>query len=295
MSINPSMYFSLNCTIKQWGTQQWRTMRHAFSMCAALDMEGDTPPDLNGIEDMSYAFAGVSKFGPNLFLNKWDVSNVRNMSHMFYRAWHFDQDISGWDVSNVTDMSYMFYGAESFDQDIGGWDVSNVTDMSYMFHDARKFDQDIGGWDVSSVTRMGYMFYYAESFNQDIGGWDVSNVTDMSYMFHDAKSFDQDIGGWDVSNVTDMSYMFTNAQSFDQDIGGWNVSNVKYMFFILFGVTLSVENYDKLLVGWSKLELQKNVCFFAGANKYSEVGAKARQYIIDNFDWQIIDGGLVSP
>jgi surface protein len=33
-------------------------------------------------------------------------------------------------VSNVTDMSYMFYNAKAFNQDISKWDVSNVTDMS---------------------------------------------------------------------------------------------------------------------------------------------------------------------
>ena len=42
----------------------------------------------------------------------------------------FNQDIGNWDVSNVTDMSNMFFLATSFNQDIGDWDVSNVTDMS---------------------------------------------------------------------------------------------------------------------------------------------------------------------
>ena len=40
-----------------------------------------------------------------------------------------------WDVSNVTDMSWMFWGAESFDGDISEWDVSNVTDMDGIFDD----------------------------------------------------------------------------------------------------------------------------------------------------------------
>jgi surface protein len=45
----------------------------------------------------------------------------------------FNEDISNWDVSNVTNMSWMFYDAESFNQDINKWDVSNVKDMSFMF------------------------------------------------------------------------------------------------------------------------------------------------------------------
>ncbi|NQZ82841.1 MAG: BspA family leucine-rich repeat surface protein, partial [Colwellia sp.] len=78
----------------------------------------------------------------------------------------FYKDIGYWDVSNMTDMSYMFYNAISFNQDIGNWDVSSVTDMGYMFYDQyiiqdaeHSFNQDIGNWDVSNVTRMTGMFY----------------------------------------------------------------------------------------------------------------------------------------
>ena len=42
--------------------------------------------------------------------------------------------ISNWDVSNVTDMSYMFYRCESFNQDISKWNVSNVRYHVFMFY-----------------------------------------------------------------------------------------------------------------------------------------------------------------
>ena len=34
-------------------------------------------------------------------MSSWDVSNVTNMSEMFYNAQNFNQDLSAWDVSNV--------------------------------------------------------------------------------------------------------------------------------------------------------------------------------------------------
>ena len=39
----------------------------------------------------------------------------------------FNGNISNWDVSNVKDMSFMFYECTNFNSDISAWDVSNVT------------------------------------------------------------------------------------------------------------------------------------------------------------------------
>ena len=42
-----------------------------------------------------------------------------------FRGSQFDGDISKWDVSNVIDMSYMFYDSQ-FSGDISDWNVSNT-------------------------------------------------------------------------------------------------------------------------------------------------------------------------
>ncbi|MBN1216211.1 MAG: DUF285 domain-containing protein, partial [Candidatus Lokiarchaeota archaeon] len=273
---------------------------------------------VSSVTDMSGMFAGAHQF--NQDIGDWDVSNVTDMSGMFAGAHQFNQDIGDWDVSSVTDMSYMFSGAYSFNQSIGVWDVSSVTDMSYMFletlsfnHDigdwdvsnvntmacmfsGTYFNQDIGDWDVSHVTDMIGMFYEAVSFNQDIGDWDVSSVTDMSYMFVYAFSFNQDIGGWDVSSVTNMSFMFIYTQNFDQDIGDWDVSSVTNMTGMFYGITLSTDNYNSLLIGWSALTLQTGIDFHGGNSQYSAgAAAAARATIISTYGWTITDGGLFIP
>ena len=66
------------------------------------------------------------------------TSKVTNMD-FFHFAQSFNMNISDWNVSNVTNMSGMFFNATS-------WNVSNVTDMSRMFGFWWKdsvFNQDI--------------------------------------------------------------------------------------------------------------------------------------------------------
>ena len=222
--------------------------------------------DVSNVTSMSHMFYEAKSF--NQDIGGWDVSNVVSMYGMFYEAKSFNQDIGGWDVSNVTDMASMFLQAKSFNQDIGGWDVSNVTNMGIMFEEAKSFNQDIGGWDVSNVTNMASMFEEAKSFNKDIGGWDVSNVTDMESMFQEAKSFNKDIGGWNVSNVTEMSRMFCGAKSFNQDIGGWDVSKAK-LCESLVGVFKNAKSFNQNLKNWDLGRLERTKKMFIGADSYS--------------------------
>jgi surface protein len=185
--------------------------------------------DVGNVTNMGHMFYRNSEF--NQPIGNWNVSNVTYMSHMFWRSSQFNQPIGNWNVSNVTDMSFMF-SYSSFNQPIGNWDVSNVTDMSYMFGYS-PFNQPIDtwnvGWNVGNVTNMSYMFYNSP-FNQPIGNWDVGNVTNMYYMFANSP-FNQPIGDWDVGNVTFMGHMFYNSP-FNQPIGNWNVSNVRYMDYM---------------------------------------------------------------
>jgi surface protein len=121
-------------------------------------------------------------------------------------------------------------------------------------------------------------------------------VFDVGYLFYNASSFNQDISTWDMSNVTWMAQMFSGATSFDQDISNWNISKVSIMINMFHNAGLSVENYDRLLIGWPKQSLKNNVTFSGGNSKYSAGAAsEAREYLKSNYNWSISDAGLYVP
>ena len=251
-------------SVDQWGTQPWISMEKAMYGTENLSINATDIPDLSNVNSMN-----------SMFHNS-EITIVPNMNN--------------WDTSSVTHMINLFSGAELFNQDISNWNVENVRDMTNMFAEASTFNQDIGNWIVSSVTRMDSMFQSATSFNQDIGSWDVSSVTLMTAMFTSASSFNQNIGDWDVSAVTNMVYMFENASVFNQDIGDWNVSAVTNMHNMFYNVTLSAENYDALLNGWSRLTLQSGISFHGGNSTYCK-GSIGREILEDAYGWVITDAG----
>ena len=277
-------------TIKQWGTQPWKSMQFSFHNATNFDFDSslaDRPrlenvdtlyaifsgaSNFNGdvsdwntsnITNMAYAFRDCAKF--NQDISSWDTSKVLSMKKMFYGASIFNQDISSWDTSNVTDMSYMFKYAKEFNQDLDSWSVSNVETMKQMFYGASKFNGDISSWDTSKVTNMYGMFKYDSNFNQDISNWSVSNVTNMRHMFYGASQFNSDISSWDTSSVVDMGFMFRDASSFNQNIGSWDVSNVQDMDSMF----KNASSFNQNLNSWSTSNVEDMSYMFYGASAFN--------------------------
>lgn len=276
---------------------------------------GDTTSNNNVTGDITHSYPvpgiytiRISGSFPRIFFNRtehdndklisleqWGDIQWRTMNNAFFSCGNMLGNATDTpDLSQVTDMNSMFRGASGFNQDISNWNVSFVTDMSFMFRGAGAFNQDIGNWNVSAVKNMNSMFDGAIAFNKPLNNWPVSLVEDMGLMFNGASAFNQDLSNWSTLLVTDMQSMFNGARAFDQSLSSWDVSAVKNMTNMLNGVTLSTENYDALLLGWSKLNLQRDINFNAGKSLYSDNSQTARDSIISTFLWTINDGGFIA-
>lgn len=257
--------------IRQWGDIKWSSFEEAYLSCSDLNISATDIPDLSIVQSMKSAFS-LSGIGLVPNMNDWDVSNVKDMESMFYKATNFNTPIGDWDTHSVTNMGYLFYGASSFNQNLNNWDVGNVVSMFGTFQKAEAFNQPLDNWNVGKVTTMRFMFSEASQFNQFIGSWNTSAVKDVYEMFADATSFNQPIGNWDVSSIDNLQGFFKNAESFNQPLENWDVSQVT-IFEKMFEGALS---FDQPLNNWDVGNAVNFKSMFFNAESFNQ--------ILDNWD-----------
>ncbi|MDT2758869.1 BspA family leucine-rich repeat surface protein [Enterococcus xiangfangensis] len=161
-------------------------------------------------EDSSALFQGFKMVTEISGLDKLDVSNVKNMDHLFYELTTLKTlDISSWDTTNVTNMSNMFR------------DLQRVPEITFG-----------DGWDTTNVTKMDYMFAMMPTLSKiNLEGWNTSNVTTMEGMFiADMALTTLDFSSFDTNNVTDMTAMFAYLVSLNEVTFGENFKTENVAF-----------------------------------------------------------------
>ena len=214
------------------------------------------------VEIMDYMFGGTGLEDISI-LSDWNTSNVISIQGMFAYTQNINNFdvLSNFDVSNVTDMSYIFYGTSISDltplsnwdtsnvkymydafgvshniaslKGLENWDTSSVENTQYMFFEVPVSDlTPLSNWDTSNVKYMDYMFAYNESLTNLNGleNWDTSNVTSFISMFFDNTNLTDvsAIKDWDVSSGIEFWSMFASCADGDfSPLSGWDVSGIR--------------------------------------------------------------------
>ncbi len=180
--------------IAQWGDVVWENLEEAFYGCSDLTMSATDAPNLSQVTDLSHMFYGCTSF--NGYLTNWNTWHITNMDGMFQGATNFNGDISNWNTQNVTNMNQMFYEATAFNGDISNWNTQNVTDMTAMFMKATSFNQSIGSWNLSSLAHANEMFKDCNmpdtTYSKILRGWGFSWRTPHDIVFNSGLTYCSD-------------------------------------------------------------------------------------------------------
>jgi hypothetical protein len=223
---NPGTYtISITGTIKGWSFSG--TSVSALKIVKVLEWG---PLQINnGAIQTRGAFQGCNNCEFSAVTDSLSMTDVTECISWFFDCFSFSDraqtiqnsglinNIHLWDMSNVTNLTQMFFSSKWFnDPGIGDWDVSNVTSLSSIFSRT-----------TSSTTLDRDPF---PVFNQSLSGWNVSNVTNIQNMFRNCPNFNQDISTWDVCNVSNAtSFLFIASNriatggTFNQNLSDWKM------------------------------------------------------------------------
>ena len=273
---------AINGTVESWSF--WK-VPHSKDRIVAIENLGDV-----GWQSLAGAF-----YDCNLLesVAGGDTSSVTDMSYMYHRSPLVLPDTSDYDTGSVKTMRAMFDGSSSSQPDVRNWDTARVTDMSGLFARTDAARPQTGNWDTSEVILMSDMFRAATVANPDVARWDTSNVTDMSSMFNGAMVANPHVNNWNMAKVVSMYAMFKNAASARPDMSRWNFGNVRFMDDMFQGVVLPTATYSRMLARAAITAARQRVVLHAGKKtQYSLDAIDYREFLVEDKQWQITDGGL---
>ena len=213
-----------------------------FENCSNLYSIDFSNFDSINVTDMSYMFNNCYQLKEIKGLDKFNTSDVNNMTSMFQFCENLKiLDLSNFDTSLVRDMSYMFNKCYELKEikGINKFNTSKVTDMSSMFKECEELKYlDLSNFETQFVKDMNYMFCNCKKLKEikGINKFKTNKVNFMSSMFNNCNKLEYlDLSSFDTSKIYDMSFMFNECHKL-KEIKGINkfntikVQNMKAMF-----------------------------------------------------------------
>ena len=169
------------------------------------------------------------------FINKIKVETREQLQLIIEERYNNNKsfvDLTDLDISELDDLSYIFYGLNMEVVDISGWDTSNVITMACMFNRCKKLKKIIGieNLDVSKLEDANSMFYMCENLVElDLTNWNPKLLQKTRYMFDDCSNLKiiKNIENWQLQNIKNVSYMFCDCTKLDVDLSNWDLTHIK--------------------------------------------------------------------
>jgi hypothetical protein len=310
--------------VSQWGSTQFTNLQNMFRNLVNNDVTATDTPNLSNATSLSGMFqSNQSLVNSNGSIGDWDISNINNITFLFFGANSFNVDISKWDTSSCYSFYWLFKNATSFNQDVStkyvtandsptgsaywAWNTSLVGSMQHTFYNASSFapasgsNPGIYNWNTSSVVDMKFAFYsssYSKPLNTALiqagssptgnsyVAWDVGNVATFESMFN-SSTFNSDISKWKLKSgsgkVVMLKEMFRNNTTFNQDISTKTIAAVDSPYGTQYEAW-NIESSDRIS------EVIRN----SGVNQSLNWGVNTSWVTYDIHRWAAQQGGVLS-
>ncbi|MDB9980495.1 BspA family leucine-rich repeat surface protein [bacterium] len=317
-SVRFASFFFQDATISNFtpGTLEWTDcsfLNNFFWGCNGIvNLDLSTWTFSENLVNLESTFREMDNL-ETLNVTGWNTSKVRSTFTHTYASRKLVNLIgfNTWDLTALENASWMFAErpvGNLVDMDLSNWRLDSLITAELIFKNNRALRSvDVTGWGMSNVTSMKSMFDTADYLQNVVGldTWDTSSNQNMDFTFGNNKQNSGiKIANWDVGNVTNMRRALYDADQFNENLENWNIVNVSnFSDFMQVATGLSIENYDKLLNGWENtlnaayplgVGYPHNITINFNNRQYTSWSSDARQRLIDNFGWTILDGGITA-
>ena len=117
--------------ISLWDVSNVTSMRRVFFGCHNLVCD-ISEWNVSNVTSMSNMFYDCSLFDCDL--SRWKVTNCESFFGMFVRCYEFlGKGLDKWDISNAKDVAHMFNDCKKLNINLSNWRINAIKEWHYMF------------------------------------------------------------------------------------------------------------------------------------------------------------------